>query len=187
MNLIILFLMFFTPNQDTLKLNNCYEKAYDSYPNAYAKNYYRSNTNLKLKNLDVNYYPQISFKGQATYQSDVPVINISIPQFKPPELSKDRYQIFMDLKQLIYDGGTTSSLKDVEEKQLSTDNQKIEVELYALRQRVNDLYFSALLIQEKKNVTQNLYDDIKSRITEMESRVENGTIQKVIYIYCRHN
>ena len=180
MNLIILFLMFFTPNQDTLKLNNCYEKAYDSYPNAYAKNYYRSNTNLKLKNLDVNYYPQISFKGQATYQSDVPVINISIPQFKPPELSKDRYQIFMDLKQLIYDGGTTSSLKKIEEKQLSTDNQKIEVELYALRQRVNDLYFSALLIQEKKNVTQNLYDDIKSRITEMESRVENGTIPKSI-------
>ena len=178
MNLIILFLMFFTHPQDTLKLNNCYEKAYDSYPNAYVKNYYQSNTNLKLKNLDVNFYPQISFKGRATYQSDVPVINISIPQFKPPELSKDRYQVLMDLKQLIYDGGSTGYLKEVEEKQLSTDNQKIEVELYALRQRVNDLYFSALLIQENKNVTQILYDDIKARITEMESRVENGTIPK---------
>jgi outer membrane protein TolC len=178
MNLIILFLMLISNNRDTLNLSQCYQKAYDSYPNAYAKDYYQSSANLKLKNLDVNFLPQVSFKGQATYQSDVTAININIPQFKAPELNKDHYQIFLDLKQLIYDGGSTSYLKDIEEKQLSTDNQKLEVELYALKQRVNDLFFSVLLIQEKKNITLILNDNIKARITEMESRIENGTISK---------
>jgi outer membrane protein TolC len=178
MNLIILFLMFFNQNQDTLRLNNCYERAYESYPNSYAKNYYQSSTNLKLKNLDVNYLPQISFKGQASYQSDVPKLNLSIPNFQFPATNKDQYKIFLDLKQTLYDGGSTGSLKDVEEKQLSTDNQKLEVELYSLKQRVNDLYFSVLLVQEKKNVYELLYNDINSRIKEMESRVENGTVPK---------
>lgn len=178
MKLIILFLMLFNQKQDTLKLNDCYDRVYEKYPNAYQKTLYESTSGLKLKNLNVNYLPQISFKGQATYQSDVPEINISLPNFKMTEMSKDRYQLLLDVKQLIYDGGTTSTLKDVEEKQLYSDKQKIEVELYSLRQRVNDLYFSVLLLQEKKNINLVFYNDVQSKIKEMTSKVENGVLQK---------
>lgn len=178
MNLIILFLMLFSQKQDTLTLNECYDRVYEKYPNAYQKTIYESSSGLRLKNLDVNYLPQISFKGQATYQSDVPEISIPIPIIKMPEQSKDRYQVLLDIKQLIYDGGTTSSLKNVEEKQLIADKQKIEVELYSLRQRVNDLYFSVLLLQEKKNINQVYYNDVQSKIKEITSKVENGVLQK---------
>ncbi|MFA5403516.1 MAG: TolC family protein [Ignavibacteria bacterium] len=178
MNLIILFLMLFSQKQDTLTLNECYDRVYEKYPNAYQKTLYESSSGLKLKNLDVNYLPQISFKGQATYQSDVPEISIPIPTIKMPEQSKDRYQLLLDVKQLIYDGGTTSSLKTVEEKQLITDKQKIEVELYSLRQKVNDIYFTVLLLQERKNINQVYYNDIQSRIKELTSKVENGVIPK---------
>jgi len=178
MNLIILFLMFFSQQQDTITLNQCYDRVYEKYPNAYQKTLYESSSNLKLKNLDVNYLPQISFKGQATYQSDVTKLNIPIPSIKMSELSKDHYQLTLDVKQLIYDGGSTSSLKTVEEKQLIADKQKVEVELYALRQKVNDIYFTVLLLQEKKNINQIYYNDIQSRIKEISSKVENGVIQK---------
>jgi len=178
MNLIILFLMLFTQKQDTLKLNDCYDRVYEKYPNAYQKTLYESSSGLKLKNLDVNYLPQISFKGQATYQSDVPEISIPIPTIKMPEQSKDRYQLLLDVKQLIYDGGTTSALKDVEESQLISDKQKVEVELYGLRQRVNDLYFSILLLQEKKNINLVYYNDVQSKIKELTSKVENGVMPK---------
>lgn len=184
MNLIILFLMFFTQNQqDTLSLNECYNRVYEKYPNAYQKTLYESTSSLKLNNLDVNYLPQISFKGQATYQSDVPGITLPIPTIKIPQTSKDRYQVLLDVKQMIYDGGTTSAQKDVEASQLYSDKQKVEVELYGLRQRVNDLYFSVLLLQERKNINQVYYNDIQSKIKEMSSRVENGAIPKSnIYI-----
>lgn len=178
MKIIILFLMLFNQKQDTLTLNECYDRVYEKYPNAYQKTIYENSSSLKLKNLDVNYLPQISFKGQATYQSDVPQIDIPIPTIKMPEQSKDRYQILLDIKQLIYDGGTTNSLKTVEEKQLFADKQKVEVELYGLKQRVNDLYFTILLLQERKNINQIYYNDIQSRIKELTSKVENGVIPK---------
>ncbi len=170
--------MLFTQKQDTLKLNDCYDRVYEKYPNAYQKTLYESSSGLKLKNLDVNYLPQISFKGQATYQSDVPGISLPIPTIKIPETSKDRYQLLLDVKQLIYDGGSTSSQKDVEESQLYSDKQKVEVELYGLKQRVNDLYFSVLLLQEKKNIYTAYYNDVQSKIKEMTSKVENGVTQK---------
>jgi outer membrane protein TolC len=178
MNLIILFLMLFNQKQDTLKLNDCYERVYEKYPNAYQKVIYENTSGLKLKNLDVNYLPQISFKGQATYQSDVTKLTLPIPNIKAPEMSKDRYQLTLDVKQLLWDGGTTGSLRDVEERQLSSDKQKVEVELYGLRQKVNDLYFSVLLLQEKKNINQVYYNDIKSKITEITSKIENGVLPK---------
>jgi outer membrane protein TolC len=178
MNLIILFLMLFSQKQDTLTLNECYDRVYEKYPNAYQKTLYESTSGLKLKNLDVNYLPQITFKGQATYQSDVPEISIPIPTIKMSEQSKDRYQVLLDVKQLIYDGGTTNSLKTIEEKQLISDKQKVEVELYSLRQKVNDLYFTVLLLQERKNINQVYYNDIQSKIKEITSKVENGVIPK---------
>jgi outer membrane protein TolC len=178
MNLIILFFMLFTQRQDTLKLNECYDRVYEKYPNAYQKTLYENTSGLKLKNLDVNYLPQISFKGQATYQSDVPGISLPIPTIKIPETSKDRYQLLLDVKQLIYDGGTTSALKDVEESQLYSDRQKVDVELYGLRQRVNDLYFSILLLQEKKNINLVYFKDVQSKIKELTSKVENGVTPK---------
>lgn len=178
MKLIILFLMLFNQKQDTLKLNDCYERVYEKYPNAYQKVIYENNSVLKLKNLDVNYLPQISFKGQATYQSEVTKLTLPIPTIITPEMSKDRYQLTLDVKQLLWDGGTTSSMKDVEEKQLNSDKQKIEVELYSLRQKVNDLYFSVLLLQEKKNINLIYYEDIKSKMTEINSKIENGVLPK---------
>lgn len=178
MKLIILFFMLFNQKQDTLKLNDCYDRVFEKYPNAYQKIIYENASGLKLKNLDVNYLPQISFKGQATYQSEVTKMNIPIPTIKTPEMSKDRYQLTLDVKQLLWDGGTTVALKDVEEKQLSSDKQKIEVELYGLRQKVNDLYFSVLLLQEKKNINMVYYEDVKSKITEINSKIENGVLPK---------
>lgn len=178
MKLIILFLMLFNQKQDTLKLNDCYERVYEKYPNAFQKVIYENSSGLKLKNLDVNYLPQISFKGQATYQSEVTKLTLPIPNVKSPDMSKDRYQLTLDVKQLLWDGGTTSSLKNAEEKQLSSDKQKIEVELYGLRQKVNDLYFSVLLLQEKRNINMIYYEDVKSKINEINSRVENGVLPK---------
>jgi len=170
--------MMFGQKQDTLMLNDCYDRVYDKYPNAYQKVIYENTSGLKLKNLDVNYLPQISFKGQATYQSEVTKLSIPIPTIKTPEMSKDRYQLTLDVKQLLWDGGTTSSLKNVEDKQLSSDKQKIEVELYGLRQKVNDLYFTVLLLQEKKNINLIYYEDVKSKINEINSKIENGVLPK---------
>jgi outer membrane protein TolC len=131
---------------------------------------------LKIDNIGISIYPQISLKGQATYQSDVTKFGLNIPMFQPNVLSKDQYKLSLDVHQLIYDGGNTASLKTTEAKQLFVDEQKVEVDLFSLKQKINDLYFSILLLQEKKKVNELLISDLKSRIAETESRIKNETV-----------
>ena len=152
MKLLLMFLILFSNEGDTLKLDYCYEQVYEKYPLAGQKVLYESSTELKLRNLDKNYLPQISISGQSSYQSDAPEIDLGTPLFTPPKINKDQYKIHLDVNQVIYDGGTTGYLKEFEKCQLLASNQKIEIELYELKQRINSLYFSVLLLQEKKEI-----------------------------------
>ncbi len=174
---LLIFFMAVTaglyPQDKTLTLKDCYGAAYENYPSAKQRDYYKSINEFKLRNIGVNYLPQISFKGQATYQSEVTKLNVSLPMFKPEEMNRDQYKLTLDVRQLIYDGGSTSSLKETERKQIEIDNGKIDVELFALKPKINDLYFSVMLLQKKKEVNETLRIDLLSRISEMESRVRN--------------
>jgi outer membrane protein TolC len=162
--------------QQTLTLDECYSSARRSYPSLKQKPFNDSLSGNKLNNYDIGYLPKISFGAQASYQSDVTKLNINVPFIQMPDINKDRYQLTMDVKQLIYDGGNISSLKDIEKSSLQVDQQKIEVELYALKQRVNDLYFNVLISKEKRKSLDITASDISDRIAEQESKVKGGAI-----------
>lgn len=176
MKLLLMFLILFSNESDTLSIDYCYEQVYKKYPLAGQKVLYESTTELKLKNLDKNYLPQISISGQSSYQSDVPEIDLGTPLFTPPKINKDQYKIYLDVKQVIYDGGSTSSLKEVERSQLLANSQKIEVELYELKQRINSLYFSVLLLQAKKEIINLKFETIEEQLAEIESQIRNGVL-----------
>ncbi len=169
--------------EKSVTLKECYDIAYRNHPNAKQKDYYKSINSLKLENIGVNFLPQVSLRGQATYQSDVTELNVNNPFFQAPVISKDQYRLTMDVKQLIYDGSSTSAQKETEMKQVLVDEQKVEVDLFSLKQRINDLYFSVLLFQQKIRVNELLSADIKSRIAETESRVKyEAAIPSNLYI-----
>ncbi|MCI0474142.1 MAG: TolC family protein [Ignavibacteria bacterium] len=178
---IIALLMFFagsyiSAQDNSVSLKECYNLAYKNYPEAKQTGLYSSSNELKMKNLNTNYYPQITFKGLASYQSDVPTIVSNVPFFQPPEPPKDHFQVTMDVSQLIYDGGNTSAFRDVETAQMLLDQQKVEVDLYSLRTKINDLYFSVILLQEKQKIYETLRDDILTKIKEVESKVKNEAL-----------
>jgi len=177
----IVLLLFFagshiSAQDNSISLKDCYNLAYKNYPEAKQTGLYQSSNELRIKNLNVNYLPQITFKGQASYQSDVTKIVSNVPFFQPNEPPKDRYGLSVDVLQTIYDGGSTSSVKNVENAQMFIEQQKVEVNLYSLRSRINDLYFSAVLLQEKQKVLETLRDDIKNKIKEVESKVKNEVL-----------
>lgn len=173
MKAIILFFSLFFNTQDTLHLKDCYYEAEMAYPNRQQIVYLSSISKYKIDNQRTNYLPQFSIKGQATYQSEVPEININAPMFKPPELSKDRYSLFIDVKENIYDAGVTASLIEIEKRQNVIDNQKIKVELFTIRPKINDIYFAILIIDRKLEATQFVIDDLKKKLSEAETRFIN--------------
>lgn len=172
----LLFLSFNAFAQKTLTIDKCYLSARLNYPTLKQKPFNDSLSGYKLNNYDIGYLPKISFGAQVSYQSDVTKLNINVPFINMPDINKDRYQITMGVNQLIYDGGNINSFKDIEKNSLQVDQQKIEVELYALKQRVNDFYFNVLILKEKRKSLDITASDISDRITEQESQIKGGAI-----------
>jgi hypothetical protein len=93
---------------------------------------------LKLKRL-IKQNSQIDLNAQATYQSDVTSLPISLPNVTVNPPNKDQYRA-TDVNQLIYNGGLIDATAKIKEAQTKTLQQQTEVNLYQLRSRINQLY-----------------------------------------------
>jgi outer membrane protein TolC len=162
-------------NSDTtLNLEYCQIQAISNYPLIKQKELLKSSTEYKIKNLNVNYLPQLNLNGQATYQSDVTKIPINIPGIKIPEINKDSYKLTLDVNQIVYDGGLTRYQKNIEKTGLLLDEQNLEIELYKVKDRVNQLYFSIILFQKNEELLRVMQTEINSKLAKMEAAIKGG-------------
>jgi hypothetical protein len=113
----------------------------EHYPLAKAKNEVASATEAKLSSLQAQYYPQFDLTGQMTWQNDVPHTVAQNINFQMPTASKDQYKSYVDVKQIIYDGGAISASKEAEKMKGEADRRNIEVELRQAENGVIQAYF----------------------------------------------
>lgn len=161
----------------TLSLQQCYELAQNSYPTAANLELLDAAHDLKIRNLNKSYLPQVQLNAQATWQSDVTGLPIDLSGFgfDVPQISKDQYKATLELRQTLWDGGLTGRQKDLELAALQVDKQSTQVDLYNLRNRINQLYFGILLADEQLGLNKLFQENLQSRIQKMEALVANGT------------
>jgi outer membrane protein TolC len=172
-----LLLYFSLSAQEMITLETCQEQALANYPLARQQQMLTDENELNIKILNKNYLPQLNLNGQAHYQSDVtkvPVQNIPVLGIEP--LAKDWYKINLDVTQVIYDGSATSRQKSVEEADLEINRKELEVELYHLKERINQVYFSVLLLSENINILELHKSTLQAKLKIVQSGVENGTL-----------
>lgn len=163
--------------QDSLSLFRCYELTAENYPLSKTKELNLKAKDLKIENIKTSFLPQLNFTAQATYQSDVIELgDIPIPGVEMPQPTKDQYKVYLDVKQTIYDGGATHARQVLEEKNLEVQNLDIQVQLYQLNERVNSLFFMALLLQKQKKLVELLKDELNKKLRSVESGIENGVL-----------
>src|SRR5665647_1143758 len=126
--------------------------------------------------MGVAWNPQMNLNGQATYQSEVTKVSVPIPGISIPSPSKDQYKAYLDVKQTIYDGGTTEANRSVEKSGLAAELQNFEVEIYSLHEKVNQFYFTILLMKENEEVMKLKRSVLDERIRVMESGFKNGIV-----------
>jgi outer membrane protein TolC len=164
-------------NQMVLTIDECYASAREHYPLSRQKDFIEKSKEYSIDNISRGYLPQLSVNGPITYQSDVtkaPVQNI--PGFE--ELSKDQYKVYGEINQTLYDGGIIREQKQSQEANAITEQQKLETELYKLKERINQLFFGILLIDEQLVQAGLLKQDIENGIKKAEASVANGTALK---------
>lgn len=160
----------------TINLEECYQLAKDNYPRLSDARRQKEISDLKIQNIGTAWNPQMNLNGQASYQSEVTKIEFPLPGITVPSPSKDQYKAYLDVKQTIYDGGTANANKSVEKSGLAADLQNLEIEIYSLHDKVNQLYFNVLLMNENEDVLKLKKSVLDERIRLMESGYKNGMI-----------
>lgn len=163
-------------------LEECQLAAEKNYPIIKQYDLISQTTQLTVQNIMKGWLPQIAIAAQATYQSDVTSwpksMKATFQQFgiNMKGLSKDQYKIGIDLQQTIYDGGTISSMRSIARQEEKVQKAQVETNLYQVRKRVNEMYFSLLLLNEQIK----LNDDVKALLLSSEkklaSMLKGGTI-----------
>lgn len=175
---IALLIVFRLTAQDTITLDYCYKQAEKNWPLAQQIDLITKSNKLKIKNISKTYLPQINLNGSATLQSDVTQMVIPLPAgiqpFESPQISKDWYKLTLDLNQSIYDGNITSYQKNLEKYNLQTDQKNVGIELYKLKERINQIYLSIFLLEENENLLLSNKQRLDSKLKEVRSAVENG-------------
>lgn len=175
---LCLFAGLFSANGQTtlLTLDTCYALARQNYPLVQQRDLITKSAGYSIDNAAKGYLPQININGQATYQSDVTQLPIQIPGV--PVLSKDQYKLYAEINQPVYEGGVIRQQKKMQQVNAAVEQQKVEVELYKLRERVQQVFFGILLMDEQLKQTDLLKSDIQIGIRKTQAAIDNGTAFK---------
>lgn len=160
--------------QEPLSLQKAYDLAQQHYPLVKQRELIRQTTGYTVDNLSKGFLPQVSLNGQATYQSEVTQVKIPVPGVTVDPLSKDQYKILADVNQLIYDGGVIKQQKAIQQLNEEAEQQKVEVELYKLKERINQLFLGVLFLDEQLKQVELVKTDLNNGIKRVQAQVDNG-------------
>lgn len=161
---------------DVLTLDSCYRAARTVFPGISQLSALAEMHRLALENIRAAFLPKSSFTASAGYQSDVTSIAVNIPMVSIPSLSKDSYKAYVDVNQLIYDGGASRARREGQFVQHEVENIQVETDFYKVKEVINDLFFSALLGRKMKEQLELGLSNLTARRQIAASAVANGVL-----------
>lgn len=185
-----------------LTLDECQRLAAENYPAVSKYELIEQTTELSVKKLNMGYVPQLKFLAQVTYQSDVPTLpefltgmpeydayiqsrigtgkgSISQAQYDRGDygfVDPLQYRLALQLDQVIWDGGTIEAQKRVARAQGEVQKAAADVDMYALRDRVNNLFFGVLLLNEKIELLSDVEALLEANARKLDTLYAGGLV-----------
>ena len=162
-------------------LEECQQAAEKNYPLIKQYGLIAKTTQLTVKNIQKGWLPQVTASAQATYLSAVTAWPESMQTMyqqmglNMKGLRKDQYKIGVDLQQTIYDGSAISSQRNIAQQEGKVQEVQTETNLYQVRRRVNEMYFSLLLLNEQIQLNEDVKTLLLSSEKKLSAMVKGGT------------
>lgn len=151
------------------------EKAKQNYPQIRQFDLIEQSAEYNLSNASSANLPQISLSARATLQSDAINLTLNLPSgVKTISQSKDQYQVVAEVNQVLWDGGVVAARKQSLKTNAELEKQKLEVDLYTLRDRVNQLYFGMLMLHEQQIQVDILQQELQTNLEKIKACLKNG-------------
>ena len=162
-------------------LEECQRAAEQNFPLIRQYGLIEKTTDLNVANIQKGWLPQVSASAQATLQSDVPAFPDEFQKLYQQMgitmegLERDQYRVGIDVQQTVYDGGNIKSQKEIARRQGELYSRQNEVTMYNVRRRVNEMYFSLLLIDEQIQLNADLQTVLEGTEKKLAAMLKGGT------------
>ena len=162
-------------------LEECVKLAQDNYPLIRKYDLLNQTKAVNLSDINKSWLPQINVYGLGTVQNETPTFPESLTGLVSQTgmsisgLNEWQYKIGADINQNIWDGGVSKTERKIERAEDTERRTALDVRLYAIRERVENLYFGILLIEEQAEQTRNMQTLLQSNLDKLRTMFENGT------------
>lgn len=155
-------------------LEECREAARLNYPLISQYKLLDITADYKIENINKSYLPQLSISAKATFQSEVTKVPINVPGITIVPLDKDQYGAVIQADQIIWDGGAGRVQREIVKSSAITDRKKLDSEIYQIYERVNQIFFGIILIDENLKLTELFIDELNRGLEKVQAGVQTG-------------
>ena len=161
-------------------LDECRELARNNYPAIRRYALIEQTRSYSLANAALAWVPQIALQGQATWQNKVPsfpeqmTAMLATAGTEMPGMEKNQYRVAVDISQTLWDGGQSHAERAVAKAEAEEQLRSLDVELYEVESRVDELYFGILLLDNRIDLTKEMIGLLDSNLEKVRSFVERG-------------
>lgn len=159
--------------QSTLTLEECTTQAKANYPLVKQHELLDKSSEYTLSNANKAYLPHVSLTLIGGY-----IINglpsAQLPGVPAEEPEKMQVIALAQLNQTIWDGGATKSSKEITKASTAAEKAQLEVQLFNIQDRVTQIYFGVLLVDEQVQLLDASEKNLKLNQDRLRLSNENG-------------
>lgn len=177
--LLAALLMPVRGNADTT-LEECLDKARENYPLVAKYELVEHTARIELSDINKSWLPRVGVYAQVTAQNKVPGLPEALHNVLAQMGQESRgiglvqYKAGVDVTQTVWDGGASRAQRAVERARTNESQAALDVEMYAVRERVMSLFFGILLLDEQIARTENTVTLLRASRQLMESMLKGG-------------
>ena len=167
-----------------LTLERCQQLAQENYPAIKKYGLIEKSLEIELSDINKSWLPSVTAYGQGSIQNVVPTFPAALEDVLAQMghdvrgIGKLQYKIGVDVSQTVWDGGASKTRREIVRSQEAVQQSGLEVEMYALRQKIDNIYFAILLTEEQIKQSAQTLDLLNANLDILWSMLKNGTAMR---------
>lgn len=156
-----------------LTLDSCRQKAHDNYPMIKQYTLINRSRDYTIGNIGKAWLPQVNAMAGAAAYTDM----LDIPaqaRMLTGETKNWTAGAMISLQQQIYDGGQTAAQKNTARAETEVSHRNVDVSMYAVNDRIEQLFFGILLIDEQLKQNRLLQNDLGINERQVADMMKGG-------------
>lgn len=159
----------------SISLQEAYEKLEQRYPALQDDQLLRQIEQEQLDLIEAGRLPEIALKGDGRLQSTSTRIE---GDNTPIEIQQPLVGVktYLEANYILLDGGLQEIQKQLTSLEFAADQQQIEVQKFALRKNINQLFFQTTLLRTQEALFSISLQDLATRKESLQAGIENGVL-----------